>query len=969
MSSRPAVIERDPGLVRDLERLLAPERVLARPIDLVARSIDASIYRMIPKVVVRPRDLDEVRAVLAYARAHRRHLTWRTAGTSLSGQAVTDDILVELAPFWKSYRVLDEGGRLWSQPGVVGGYLNRVLAPMRRRLGPDPASIDACMIGGIVSNNASGMCCGVAQNSYHTMESLHFLLADGTEIDTARPDADERLRRDRPDLHAAMTALRDEVRADTVLAARIEAKFARKQTTGYSLQALLDHDAPAQILAHLMVGGQGTLGFLADVTLRTVAEPPCRATALLFFALLAEAGAAVAPLVAAGAAALEIMDAASLRSQAGDRDYPFAIGDGTAALLAEFRADTVSELEAQVRVAEERLAGFRLLAPAAFSTDPAERDRHWHLRKGLFPSVGGMRPSGTAVVIEDVVVPVERLAEGITDLQVLYAKHGFDDAITFGHARDGNLHFVFAKDFADPATVRRYDAFMRELVQVIVGKYDGALKAEHGSGRNMAPFVRDEWGDRAYEVMRRIKALLDPDGVLSPGVVLSDDPELHLKDLKGLPTISPTADKCIECGFCEPRCPSRDLTLTPRQRIVVTRELERLSAAGDDDRAREWRAALQADFEYEGIATCSRDSMCSTSCPVHIDTGALIKETLVARHRKAERRWAERLAGRYGWLMRGARLGLGTAHVLRGLPGGAWMVDGASALLHALAPGLLPRVPADLPLPAPAPPLPPLSDPTTRTRTLVPGGTVGRVVYFPSCLVRMMGPLPGEERPSTARAMVDVLQAAGFEVAYPPAIDGLCCGMPFSSKAYPEAAARCASASAEALWTASAEGRDTVVTDASPCAGTLNELALAHLRQGGRAVRIRDFSTFWARDVLPRLDGSFRRKGRAVLHPTCTLVKMGGLPDLLAVARAHSEEAIVPPGAECCGFAGDRGFLVPELTRAATAREASEVSALDGGPATGLFSTCRTCEIGMSRAVGRPYGSIVHLVHEALLGG
>jgi len=959
------VLERDPALVRDLERVLAPERVLSRPIDRVARSVDASIYRMIPQVVVRPRDLGEIRALFAYARAHRRHLTLRTAGTSLSGQAVTDDILVELAPFWQAYRVLDEGRRLWSQPGVVGGYLNRVLAPFRRRLGPDPASIDACMIGGIVANNSSGMCCGVAQNSYHTLDALHLLLADGTELDTARPEADEDLRRARPDLHAALLALRDEVRSDGTLAARIRAKFARKQTMAYALNALLDHDTPVQILAHLMVGSQGTLGFVADVTLRTVPEPPHRAAALLYFEELAEAGAAVAPLVAAGAAALEIMDAASLRSQAGDRDYPFTIGDRTAALLAEFRADTAETLAAQVSSAEEVLKGFRLLASAGFTTDPAERDRHWHLRKGLFPSVGNIRPSGTAVVIEDVVVPVERLAEAITDLQVLYARHDFEDAITFGHARDGNLHFVFAKDFADPATVRRYDAFMRELVRMVVGKYDGALKAEHGSGRNMAPFVRDEWGDRAYDVMRRIKALLDPDGILNPGVVLSDDPELHLKDLKGLPSISPTADKCIECGFCEPRCPSRYLTLSPRQRIVVTRELERLSTS-DDAAARAWRAALEADYDYEGIATCSRDSMCSTSCPVHIDTGALVKETLVARHPPGQRRWAERIARHYGWVMKGARLGLATARGVRSLPGGGWVVDRGSALLHALAPTLLPHLPAEMPLPGPPAPL---SDSRRPSVSPVIAATGEGVVYFPSCLVRMMGPLPGETGPATPQAMADVLHAGGFEVVYPSGLADLCCGMPFASKAFPEAAARCASSAAEALWTASREGRHTVVTDASPCAGTLSELATVHLRQTGRTLRIKDFSTFWARDVLPRLDGRFQRPGRAVLHPTCTLVKRGALPDLLAVARAHAEEVLVPPGAECCGFAGDRGFVVPELTRAATVREASEVRAVDGGARTGLYSTCRTCEIGMSRAVGRPYSSIVHLVREALLGG
>jgi D-lactate dehydrogenase len=336
-----------------------------------------------------------------------------------------------------------------------------------------------------------------------------------------------------------------------------------------------------------------------------------------------------------------------------------------------------------------------------------------------------------------------------------------------------------------------------------------------------------------------------------------------------------------------------------------------------------------------------------------------VKEALVARHSPSARRWAARVAGRYGMLAGAARLGLRSAGIVRSWPRGSWVLDRATALLHAAAPALLPHVPSDMPLPAGAAPLP------------SPGGGPGngRVVYFPSCLVRMMGPLPGDTAISTPRAMLDVLEAAGLMVAYPPAIEGLCCGMPFASKAFPEAAARCASATAEALWTASAEGRDTVVTDASPCAGTLNELAAAYLRSSGRMVRMRDFSTFWARDVLPGLAAARRRPGRAVLHPTCTLVKSGGLPDLLAVARAHAEEVVIPPGAECCGFAGDRGFVVPELTRAATARESAEVRALDGEGPAGLYSTCRTCEIGMSRAVGRPYGSIVHLVREAMLGG
>jgi D-lactate dehydrogenase len=931
--------------------------VLFRPLDRLGRSVDASIYRLIPQVVVRPKDLAEVRALLAYATARGRRLTFRTAGTSLSGQAVTDDVLVELAPHWRASRILDGGSRVWTQPGVVGGYLNRLLAPLGYRLGPDPASIDAAMMGGIIANNSSGMCCGVVYNAYHTLDSLVFLLADGTLVDTSRPDADERLRRDRPDVHAGLLRLRDETRADAALAERIRSKFARKQTTAYSLNALLDHDTPAQILAHLMVGSEGTLGFWAEATLRTVRELPERATALVYFVELTDAGAAVAPLVAAGAVALEIMDAASLRSQADER-RTFAIDDRSAALLVEFRGADPAALAAAVRRGEEALAGFRLLAPAGFTTDPAARDAHWHLRKGLFPAVGGMRASGTAVLMEDVVVPVERLPEAIADLQALFQRHGFAEAVIFGHARDGNLHFVFCQDFSSAETVRRYGEFMRELTQLIVGKYDGALKAEHGTGRNVAPFVRDEWGEAAYALMKRIKALLDPAGILNPGVKLNDDPDVHLKALKPLPSISPTADRCMECGFCEPRCPSRMLTLSPRQRIVITREMTRLGALGTPG-AIAVRDSLAADFEYEGARTCAGDSMCKTSCPVKIDTGALVKEMKSAERSSAGRRLARLAARHFGAVAAGARLSLRAAALARAVPGGARLLDLVTAPLNRAAPQLVPRLRPELDLPRAAP------------RLALPGPRANgaRVVYFPSCLTRILGPRPGDSAPPLGRAMLDVLEAQGFAVVHPEGVGSLCCGMPFASKYYTEAAHDAAARAAEALWTASREGADPVVTDASPCAGTLQELAAAHLAESGRRLRALDFPAFWAAEVLSSPGPTRRRPGTAVLHPTCTLVKTGGLDDLLRVARAHSDAVVVPAGAECCGFAGDRGFLVPELTASATVREGGEVRERASGPGVGFYSTCRTCEIGMSRAVGRPYLSLVHLVREALLGG
>jgi D-lactate dehydrogenase len=948
----------DPAIVFALQQIFSSERVLTRTIDRLGRSADASIYRLIPEAIVRPRDAGELRALFAWARRERRHLTFRAAGTSLSGQAVSDDVLVEVGPFFRSASVLDDGGRIRAQPGVVGSHLNRLLAPHGRRIGPDPASIDAAMIGGIVANNSSGMCCGVAQNSYHTLDAARVLLADGTLVDTALPDADDALRRRRPELHAELLALRDEIRHDAVLAPRIRHKFTTKNTSGYSLNAFLDRERPAEILAQLMVGSEGTLGFVDEITLRTVPEPPCRATALAFFASLEDAGAAVAPLAAAGADALEILDSASLRSISEDHRLPFDVRRENAGLLVELRRSDEPQLAAAVSTAQAILGRYRLLEAVRFTTGEAERAALWHLRKGLATRTGAMRPTGTAFLTEDVAVPVARLAEAIVDFQALFERHGVPDTAVFGHARDGNLHFVLAEDVRSPEAIERYDAFMRGLVELVVNKYDGAIKAEHGSGRNMAPFVKTEWGERAYGLMQRVKRALDPDGMLNPGVLLNADPRAHLRSLKPCPTISPLADRCTECGFCEPRCPSRDLTLTPRQRIVVTREITRLrgSAARDE---RDEADALADDFAYDGITTCAGDSMCQSACPVKIDTGALVKELKAAAHSPAAHVAAQAVVERFALVAAGARAGLAVAGLARAVPLGPRVVEAATDVLHGLAPTLLPHVPTAMALPRPAPPLPGAPVPATN------GGRA--VVYFPSCLTRMIGALPGEAFVPTARAMHDVLRFAGLAVRVPLGIEGLCCGMAFASKGYPEAAHAAARRTAEALWRASDGGRLAVVTDASPCAGTLGDLVADVLRESGRALQTLDFPAFWAREVLPGLGQTPRRRGTAILHPTCTLVKAGGVSDLLAVARAHAESLEVPRFAECCGFAGDRGFLVPELTESATAVEAAEIRRiLEREPAAGCYSTCRTCEIGMSRAVGRPFGSLLHLVHEAV---
>lgn len=993
------------GLVARIGR----EQVLSRLIERTLKAGDASIYRLVPRVVVLPRDVADVKAVLDYCRQNGLYLTFRAAGTSLSGQAVTDGILVDVSRGWKGLRITNEGRRVAVEPGVIASHVNAFLAPHRSKIGPDPASINACMMGGVAANNASGMCCGVRFNSYHTMHSMKLVLADGLEINTADHGANDQLREARPNLYNGLLRIRERIQSDRVLAERVERKFSIKNTCGYSMNAFTDFEQPIDILSHLLIGSEGTLGFIAEITLNTLPDLPVKATSLVYFADLVDAGRVIKPLSDAGAAVLEIMDRASMASVEDEMDYPFTLagraeqpvstpdefaeakadtrasGEGReplsdfpagappalekpvvsgncAALLIEFQGDSEGAIQLQLEAAAEILGRFKLLAPVTFTRDPARQADYWHMRKGLFPSVGAMREIGTAVIIEDVCVQPQFLADAIQDIQAMFVKYDFPDAIIFGHAKDGNIHFVICTDFADQAQVTRYAELMDELTAVIVQRYDGSLKAEHGTGRNIAPFVEREWGEQLYQFMWQVKQLLDPDNLLSPGVVLNRDPQAHLKHLKVMPAVSPVVDKCIECGFCEPRCPSRDLTTTPRQRIVILREIERLLKLGDGESV-STAEELRSEYEYYGNATCATDGMCATACPVKINTGEMIKDLRHAEHPAMAKKVAAVMARNFGLLSKGAWAGL-TAIRLGG-PVSLGVARMGAELGFRLSGGKLPRLPKRIPVPGPAPALP--------RPKINPKATVqNSVVYFPTCLTRSLGSLPGEKTAvGLAEAVVTVLEKCGWNATIPAHIGNFCCGQPFFSKGFYEAGSIAAARTVNALWEETQHGAIPVLCDTSPCSGQFGQCdkylqgeALARWKK----LKIIDLPTFIAREVIPTRSDWPKLTRKAVLHPTCTLMKLGGLPDLRKVANTFACDVEVPVLAECCGFAGDRGFLFPELTLSATRPESDEVCRnMKVGESSRCYSTCRTCEIGMMAGTGEVYSSIIHLVYDALM--
>jgi len=928
--------------VRSISATIPEERIITDELRTFTYGTDASFYRLIPKVVLKVQTEEEVIVVLTRARGLLLPVTFRCAGTSLSGQAVSDSILVVVGSGWTRWSIAGDASRIRLQPGIIGAHANMFLAPHGRKIGPDPASINAAMIGGIAANNASGMCCGTAQNSYRTLAAMRIIFADGTLLDTADPESRRRFQDSHPDMLKAIAALASSVKANTALASRIHNKFKMKNTTGYSLNALVDFEDPIEIIEHLMIGSEGTLGFIAEVTYLTVPEHPHKASSMMLFPDIATACSAVAVLKGSPVDAVELMDRASLRSveeKAGMPQFLKELDPDVAALLVETRAATAGQLADNIRNITTALTGVSTVRPLAFTDAATEYTTLWNIRKGLFPSVGAMRQTGTTVVIEDVAFPVPRLAEATLDLQTLFRKHGYTEAIIFGHALEGNLHFVFTQDFSTPAEIERYRAFMNDVTSLVVTKYDGSLKAEHGTGRNMAPFVEFEWGHEAFLLMNEIKRIFDPLQLLNPGVILNDDRQVHIKNLKPMPAAHPLIDKCIECGFCEVHCPSRDLTLTPRQRIVAVREISRLHDTNDDPSR---LARFRKDFRYAGDATCATDGLCATSCPVGIDTGKLVKELRHLSTSPTANSVATLLSEHMDIVTSAMRFGLESVHVVHTLLGTSLM-RALSRGIRALSGGTIPLWNAFMPRGADAVPCNSTS-----------GENRPKVVYFPTCINRSMGVAQGDPNRHSLVTLIHILlERAGFAVVYPEGLPDLCCGMAFASKGFKEQGDRKARELEAALIRASGHGRYPVLVDMSPCLFRMKEVFTSDLT-------LYEPVKFVLEHIAPIL--AFTQLPETVaIHTTCSAEKMGLAGDLKMLAEKCALNVVVPHGVGCCGWAGDRGFTYPELNASALAPLKQSLPA----ECTAGYSTSRTCEIGLSHHSGRHYQSVLYLVEKA----
>ena len=987
------------NFVSELKRIVAPDRVYTDELRTLGWGTDASFYRQIPKVVIRSDNEEEICQIVKLCKKHRLPFTFRAAGTSLSGQSCSDSVLIVAGKHWEKYELGENADTIRLQPGIVGGRVNEILKPYGRVFPPDPASIGSAMVGGIVANNASGMNCGVHANSDRMLVSARIILADGTVLDTGSEKSRQKIEN-----------LRDKVRADEKLASRIRTKYSIKNVTGLNLRPLVAYDDPFDIIAHSLVGSEGTLAFLSEVTMRTLKDYPFKASAMVYFLSMREGCEAVVAMkkMKAGEDDLEysaenlvvksaeMLDYKSLSSvndpvflqykkdvDAGKIEgvEPGDYHDLTA-ILTETKGITHEQLLEKIEMIKECLAHFRLYIPAEFTEDPAVYGKYWAIRSGIFPSVGGTRPVGTSCLIEDVAFPIESLPEATVKLQRLIADHGYSDACIYGHAFEGNYHFILNQSFADEHEVARYAEMMRDVAKLVVEGYDGSLKAEHGTGRNMAPFVKYEWGEKAYDAMKELKAIFDPDGLLNQGVIFNDDPECFIKCLKPLPVLNydfgsvpdgghylmdpslstaketieqvKRANKCIECGFCEVNCMSCGLTLSSRMRIAVQREIRELETTGADP---ERAATLRRQYRYYGDQTCATDGLCATSCPMKINTGELthLIRQLDMNNSKLGYQVGEFAANHMASVKSGLRVVLDVAHLGHVTLGPTLMTSLCRMMNKMGMPLWTTAMPRKKRQPKPSDLTQFIiekSIPTVKSQQSTVNSTL-KVVYFPSCINQTMG-LSKETKVKHALVdeIIQLMAKAGYEVIFPEGMEKMCCGQIWESKGMLDIADRKSAELESALWKASEGGKYPVLCAQSPC--------LHRMKKVMKKMHLYEPAEFIMKFLVDRLD--FHPIDRHVaLHLTCSTREMGVDKDMVALARLCSNNVYLPEGVGCCGFAGDRGFTFPEMNRYALRklRPQIEKNHIEVG-----YSNSRTCEIGLESNTGIPYMSIVYLVNE-----
>jgi len=930
------------SFLSEIRGFIPEKRIYTDELRLLAWGTDAGFYRLLPKVVVQSASEIEVSLLLRAATKYHLPVTFRAAGTSLSGQAISDSVLILAGNNWEKYELAPDASSIRLQPGIVGERVNQILKPFGKKFPPDPASIKSAMVGGIIVNNASGMSCGTRENSYRMLISTRIVLPDGSVLDTGDEESKAVFAKTHPEFLRKIEDLRDEIHKDETLHRLIEKKYQIKNVTGLSINSFIDFDDPFDIIAHLMVGSEGTLAFLSEAVLKTTTDYPYKASAMAYFANMHLACETVKKLKSSPVSAAEFFDRKAIRSVE-DKFETIpelkTLPDDSAALLIKIEALNEYELRDKILQVEKVLSDSQTLLPVHFTDKESEYKVYWDMRSGIFPSVGSTRPLGTTCLIEDVAFSIEDLAEATDDLHEIFIKNHYEDAVIYGHALDGNLHFIISQRFDKEEFIRQYEKMMNEVIEMVVEKYHGSLKAEHGTGRNMAPFVKKEWGEKAFSIMQQVKQLFDHEGILNPGVIFNENPRCHLENIKPMPAVHPLIDKCIECGFCEVNCVSAGFTMSSRQRIVVQREIKRLKNTNENARRLK---QLEKSFSFMGEQSCAGDGLCATSCPVSINVGDYIH---VLRNENMKSKATAQFLGRWSakhfkWVASGLKSVLYIASTAQNVLGNKTM-SFITKGMYKLSGGIFPLWTTAMPK----------RRSKIEVTTSVGSGSSLKVVYFPSCLNQMMGTSKNDpEQTPLIEKTVSLLHKAGYEVIFPKNMEKMCCGSIWESKGLLSIAEKKSSELEAALREASENGKIPILCDQSPC--------LYHMRNSMKQLPLYEPVEFIHEFLLDKLDFTPIDEPIAI-HATCSTIKMGLQPKLVKIAKLCSTQVMIPEEIGCCGFAGDKGFTMPELNAHALRKLRPQIEKANVKVG---YSNSRTCEIGLNTNTGIPYQSIVYLV-------
>lgn len=900
------------GFLAIIRNVISENQIIEDELLRYAYSTDASLYCMIPKLVLVIKNEAEVVAIIKAANHYDIKLTFRAAGTSLSGQAVTDQVLVMLAKdSWLNHVIYANGSIIQLEPGIIGADANKYLNGYKKQIGPDPGSINVAKIGGIIANNSSGMCCGTAKNSYATLSSLRMILSDGTVFDSSNDDSVSKFKLHNQALLDGIDVIRSKIISNEDLVKFIRKKFAIKNTSGYSLNAFLDFDDPVKIIERLMIGSEGTLGFVSRVNLVTVPNHDYRALNFIYGKLsdLIDVTISISNF---GVSSVELLDYFSLKSVTCDKDlqeYLIELPDDTyAAIMIELDSDNEVDLQGKINQVNQILNKSNIYHQLGFTSDARVMSTIWKARGGILPTIAGQRPLGSSVLIEDVAVEIKLLPDLINDIRLLFSKFNFEGAAIFGHVLSGNIHFVITPNFENPEELQSYDRFMHEFTNLVAKKFNGSLKAEHGSGRNISPFAIVEWGEACWNIMWDIKNLLDPKGIFSPDVKLTRDHTLHMKHLKSFAAVHDEINKCMECGFCEPVCPSRKLSLTPRQRNAVARKISTL--VGNE------KSTWQEKYQYYGVDTCATTGMCKTVCPVGINTGAFILDQKIKNNNTVNHANAIKSARAK------VQLGNFTASIV-----GRKNLQAITKIMHTK----VKSIPIYLD-----------NMPKAQHHTFTSNDTDrGDILLVPACPNRVFA----TESNYTDYPSKLLLEKMKYKVQYVTDAKSSCCGQMYQSL--------CNASQQDKMLndiSGKVKNAKTAIIDNSSCSGFAVE----------SGINLLDINKF----VIDNIDRTkiTKKYKRIALHIDCSTAKHSFNPEYLKLLDLCSEHVVIPEGIKCCGFAGDKGFIVPELNASSLSQLSTQVAECEIG-----VTFNRSCQIGLTHHGKIQYISFVELMLNCII--